>query len=531
LTINSKTSQQAAFYFGLKENKEEIKSSIEKVNTKEKISNSLEEVKTFWEKFLGTLEIETPDDAMNLAVNKWFRYQAIAGRLWARTAYYQQSGAFGFRDQLQDSLVYLAIDPSYTEKQIRLHAKHQFEDGTVLHWWHPITDTGLRTDMTDDLLWLPYIITHYIEETGNYEILKANEPYYNSEKEGSLLEHSLKAFDKVLTRLSDRGLTLIGAGDWNDGLSAVGLEWKGESIWLTEFFYLTLKRFVTVLNAINENDKVKYYDGKADELKEAFNNHAWDGEWYWGATKDSGTKIGSKENEEAFIWLNPQTWAVISGIAPIEKQKQAMDAVGKYLLKKNGALLHFPAYHTPDKYIGYLTRYAPGKRENGGVYTHAATWAVWAYASIKNSTMAYEAYKRLNPIYNGMNPDEYVAEPFVTPGNIDGPDSPNYGMGGWTWYTGSASWFVKVAVDWILGVRATKDGLLIDPCIPKEWNSFKVKRVFRNCTYHIKVNNDGHVSDGVEKVVVDGIEQKSNLVLPQNKKECDVVVYLRKNSK
>ncbi|MCK9210483.1 MAG: glycosyl transferase family 36 [Ignavibacteriaceae bacterium] len=529
LAINSKSSQQAAFYFGLKENKEEIKTSIEKFNTKEKIADSLAEVKTFWEIYLGTLEIDTPDDAMNLAVNKWFRYQAIAGRLWARTAYYQQSGAFGFRDQLQDSLVYLAIDPAYTEKQIRLHAKHQFEDGAVLHWWHPITETGRRTNMTDDLLWLPYIITHYIEETGNYEILKANEPYYNSEKEGSLLEHSLKAFDKVLTRLSDRGLTLIGAGDWNDGLSAVGLDWKGESIWLTEFFYLTLKRFVAVLNAINENDKSKYYNGKADELKEAFNFYAWDGEWYWGATKDSGTKIGSKENQDAFIWLNPQTWSVISGIAPIEKQKQAMDSVGKYLLKKNGALLHFPAYKIPDKHIGYLSRYAPGKRENGGVYSHAATWAVWAYASIKNSTMAYEAYKRLNPIYSGMNPDEYVAEPFVTPGNIDGPDSPNYGMGGWTWYTGSASWFVKVAVDWILGVRATQDGLLIDPCIPKEWNSFSVKRVFRNCTYHIKVNNDGHVSDGVEKILVDGIEQTSNLVLPQNKKECDVVVYLKNN--
>ncbi|MFA6598122.1 MAG: glycosyl hydrolase family 65 protein [Ignavibacteriaceae bacterium] len=530
LKIDLNTHKQAAFYFGLKENKGEIKSSIEKFNTSEKISNSLDEVKTFWEKYLGTLEIETPDEAMNLAVNKWFRYQAIAGRLWARTAYYQQSGAFGFRDQLQDSLVYLAIDPSKTEKQIRLHARHQFEDGVVLHWWHPITETGLRTEMTDDLLWLPYIITHYLDETGNFEILQSREPYYNSEKEGSLLEHSLKAIDKVLTRLSDRGLALIGAGDWNDGLSAVGLEWKGESIWLTEFFFLTIKRFVTVLKTINENDKANFYNNKADELKKAFDNYAWDGKWFWGATKDSGEKIGSKENQEAFVWLNPQTWSVISGIAPLEKQKLAMDTVGKYLLKKNGALLHFPAYSTPDKYIGYLSRYAPGRRENGGVYSHAATWAIWAYALIKDSPRAYEAYRRLNPICNGMNPDEYVAEPFVTPGNIDGPDSPNYGMGGWTWYTGSAAWFVKVTVDWILGVRATQNGLLIDPCIPKEWDSFSVKRVFRNCIYHIKVNNETHVSDGVQKIIVDGVEQTSNLVLPQNKKDCVVIVYLNKDN-
>jgi len=527
MTIDSIAIQQASFYFGLKENKDEISLSIEKFNTEEKISTALTEVKSFWKNFLGTLEIETPDEAMNLSVNKWFRYQAIAGRLWARTAYYQQSGAFGFRDQLQDSLVYLAIDPIHTENQIKLHSKHQFEDGAVLHWWHPITETGLRTEMTDDLLWLPYIITHYIEETGNYEILKSVEPYYNSEKEGSLLEHSIKAFDKVLTRLSNRGLTLIGAGDWNDGLSAVGLEWKGESIWLTQFFYTTLKRFVTVLKSIGENELANHYDVKADALKKSFDANAWDGEWFWGATKDSGNKIGSKENLEAFIWLNPQTWSVISGIATKEKQVQAMESVGKYLLKKNGALLHFSAYTTPDKYIGYLSRYAPGRRENGGVYSHAATWAVWAYALLKNGDMAYEAYKRLNPIYSGMNPDLYVAEPFVTPGNIDGPDSPNYGMGGWTWYTGSASWFVKVVVDWILGVRATNDGLLIDPCIPKEWDSFSVKRVFRNCTYKIKVINDGHVSSGVEKISIDGVEQTSNLIPPQSKGECEVIVHLK----
>lgn len=528
LTLDSKGNQQAAFYFGLKENKDEISVSIEKFNTEEKIVSALSEIKSFWKNFLGTLEIETPDEAMNLAVNKWFRYQAIAGRLWARTAYYQQSGAFGFRDQLQDSLVYLAIDPTYTEKQIKLHARHQFEDGAVLHWWHPITETGLRTEMTDDLLWLPYIITHYIEETGNYEILKSVEPYYDSEKEGSLLEHSLKAFDKVLTRLSERGLTLIGAGDWNDGLSAVGLEWKGESIWLTQFFYTTLKRFISVLKSIGENKLANHYDEKADALKKSFDTNAWDGEWFWGATKDSGQKIGSKENKEAFIWLNPQTWSVISGIAPKEKQEQAMESVGKYLLKNNGALLHFPAYSAPDKYIGYLSRYAPGRRENGGVYSHAATWAVWAYALLKNGDMAYEAYKRLNPIFSGMNPDLYVAEPFVTPGNIDGPDSPNYGMGGWTWYTGSASWFVKVVVDWILGVRATNNGLLIDPCVPKEWDSFSVKRVFRNCTYKIKVINDAHVSSGVEKISVDGVEQTSNLILPQSKSECEVIVHLTK---
>src|SRR5690606_28391076 len=205
-----------------------------------------------------------------------------------------------------------------------------------------------------------------------------------------------------------------------------------------------------------------------------------------------------------------------------------MDAVSKYLLKKNGALLLYPAYTKPDKMIGYLSRYAPGRRENGGVYTHAATWAIWAYSKLKQSELAFEAYKRLSPVYNGLNPDEYLAEPYVTPGNIDGPDSPNYGAGGWTWYTGSASWFQKVIVDWILGVRATPEGLLIDPCIPKEWNKFSIKRTFRGVVYNIKVLNEEHVSTGIKEILVDG--KKSGKVLNiKNKSRVDVVVYLGNN--
>lgn len=205
-----------------------------------------------------TLVIETPDKAMNLLVNKWLRYQAIAGRLWGRTAYYQQSGAFGFRDQLQDSMVFLPIDPKKTEDQLRLHARHQFEDGTVLHWWHPISDTGLPTKMTDDLLWLPFVLMHYIDETGNYKILSSKEPYYdNKNKKESLFDHSVAAIEKVLTRMSKRGLTLIGAGDWNDGLSAVGLEMKGESIWLTEFFYLILVRFSELCKEVGKDSLQK----------------------------------------------------------------------------------------------------------------------------------------------------------------------------------------------------------------------------------------------------------------------------------
>jgi cellobiose phosphorylase len=476
----------------------------------------------------STLDIDTPDEAMNLMVNKWLRYQAIAGRLWARTAYYQQCGAFGFRDQLQDSLVFLPINPKFTEQQIRLHARHQFQDGTVLHWWHPISETGLPTKMTDDLLWLPFLIIYYIDETADYKILEIKEPYYDNPLQlDSLFNHSVNAIERVLKRISKRGLTLIGAGDWNDGLSAVGLDMKGESIWLTEFFYLILNRFSEICSVQNQTKLAKRYRQKANELKKAFDKYAWDGKWYFRATKDNGEKIGSKENREGKIYLNAQSWAAISGIGEDKKIEIAMDSVEKYLLKKNGCLLLTPAYTKPDEMIGYLSRYGPGRRENGGVYSHAATWAIWAFALLKRNQSAFLSYKNLSPIYNGLNPDEYKAEPYVTPGNIDGPDSPNYGMGGWTWYTGSANWFQKVIVDWILGVRATIDGLLIDPCIPSEWKEYSVKRKFRGTFYNIKIYNQSNDNPAFDYMIVDGKRFESNLIKPSKKKIVNVEVYLK----
>ena len=527
IEIKPSETKQVTFFLGIKENKNTIASSLKKFSSQKNIDSALIELKLFWQKMFDTLVIETPDKAMNLLVNKWLRYQAITGRLWGRTAYYQQSGAFGFRDQLQDSLVFLPIDPKKTEDQIRLHARHQFEDGTVLHWWHPITDTGLPTSMTDDLLWLPFILIHYIDETGNYKILSLKEPYYdNKNKKDTLFYHSVAAIEKVLTRMSKRGLTLIGAGDWNDGLSAVGLDMKGESIWLSEFFYLILVRFAELCKEVGKNNLHKKYSKKASDLKKSFDKHAWDGEWFWRATKDDGKKVGSKTSPEGKIYLNAQTWSVISGIAQKEKQNKAMNSVTKNLLKKNGCLLLSPAYTKPDKMIGYLSRYAPGRRENGGIYTHAATWAVWAYALLKKNDLAFTSYKNLSPIYNGMNPDEYVAEPYVTPGNIDGLESPNYGMGGWTWYTGSASWYQKVIVDWILGVRATKKGLLIDPCIPIDWNEYSVKRLFRGTTYNIVFVQFSKSSKHNKYISVDGKKIEGN-VLPISKyKEVKVEVYI-----
>lgn len=527
ILLPPKSEERTQFFLGITENKNDIKDILEKYNSNNSIDETFENVAKRWSDILGTLNIETPDTSLNYMVNTWSRYQAISGRLWGRTAYYQQSGAFGFRDQLQDSLVFLPIDPELTKNQIKLHARHQFVGGEVLHWWHPISETGLRTEMTDDLLWLPFVLSHYIIETNNYEILNDEEPFYDDpQANASIYEHCRLAIEKVLSRFSERGIPLIGAGDWNDGMSAVGLEMKGESFWLAEFLYLILIDFAELSDKIGkENYSLRYLE-KAGKLKEDFNLHSWDGEWFIRATKDSGEKIGGSECNEGQIYLNPQTWSVISGIVDEEKQRIAMNSVKEKLLKKNGCLLLQPAYRSPDKFIGYLSRYAAGRRENGGVYSHASTWAIWAYAKLGEDNLANEVAQKMNPINAGKNPEEYVAEPFVLPGNIDGPDSPNYGMGGWTWYTGSAAWYQKIVIDWILGIRASKDGLVIDPHIPVEWDSFKIKRIFKGTEFNITVNNPSGLSSGNVELIVNGKKHSGNILHNFSEGKVNVIATL-----
>jgi cellobiose phosphorylase len=468
------------------------------------VNAALDDVQERWSKLLSTVEITTPDDAMNIMQNTWLKYQAISGRMWGRTAYYQTGGAFGFRDQVQDSQLWLYIDPERTRQQLLLHARHQFADGSVYHWWHPMSEVGLRNQIADNLLWLPFVTNACLHETNDFSLLDAREPFVDEKRSATLYDHCCRAIDRSLDRFSERGLPLIGAGDWNDGLSAVGLDGKGESTWLAHFLYRILLDFAWVARKRNDDTRAERYLLRASTLKDAINALAWDGEYYFGATKDSGEKIGSSENTEGKVWLNAQTWAVIAGVADADRAHQVMDVVEEKLEYEIGPVLLYPAYKTPDKYVGYLTRYAAGMRENGGVYTHAATWAIIAEAMLGRGDAAYRMYAKLNPIYRGRKPERYVAEPYVTPGNIEGPDSAFYGRGGWTWYTGSAAWLFKVGIEWILGVRATFEGLLLDPCIPRAWDGFRVRRTFRGATYNIEVRNPDHVEYGVRELWVDG---------------------------
>ena len=475
---------------------------------------SLTKVKGSWRDLLSPLWVETPDKAFDIMNNTWLKYQTISGRLWGRTGYYQAGGAYGFRDQLQDCQVFLLLGrPDLTLNQIRMHARHQFQDGTVYHWWHPIAETGAATQMSDDLLWLPFVVISYLKETADFAVLDEVEPYLDG-GEGGLYDHCRRAIDRALSRFSPRGLPFIGEGDWNDGMNAVGRRMKGESIWLGHFLYYILKEFALIAAQRGEEETAAGYLSRAEELKDRINEHAWDGEWYIRATDDEGHRLGSKDCAEGRIFLNAQTWAVIAGTAPPERAETAMDSVERLLTREYGPLLFHPAYAKVDPKIGYLTRYTPGERENGGVYTHAATWAVAAACLLGRGDAAYRMYRNMSPIYRGLDPEIYRAEPYVTPGNVAGPDSVNFGRGGWTWYTGSASWMLKAGIEGILGVRPVYEGLSVDPCIPSQWDGFKIKRKFRGAIYDIEVENPDHVCRGVKEIIVDGEQLQDDLITP-----------------
>ncbi|MBO8161684.1 MAG: glycosyl transferase family 36 [Thermosipho sp. (in: Bacteria)] len=505
-------SETIVFTIGVgKIGEENIEEFIKKYNSVENANREFERVKEFWKEFLEKEYVDTPDPAFNIFTNYWSKYQAISGRLWAKSGYYQVSSGYGYRDQLQDSLIFLGLNPEFTKKQILLHASQQFNKGDVLHWWFTIKGGGPRTNCSDDFLWLPFITIQYLKETNDFTILDEEVPFLDGGK-ATLYEHCKRAIEHSFSMFSPRGIPLMGDHDWNDGLSALGHDLKGESFWVAEFLYYILNDFSKISEFMKDEKFAQKQREVMESLKDSFEKFGWDGEWYLQATTDNWEKVGSKENEEGKIYLNPQIWAVISGIADKERVMKAMDSVKKYLLKDYGALLLYPAYTKPRSDIGYITRYAPGLRENGGTYTHAATWAVWAFSLIKDPETAFEAYRRICPPNRSNDIEKYWAEPYVTPGNIDGPQSPYYGRGGWTWYTGSAQWLHRVAVNWILGIRADYDGLIVDPVIPKDWKMVRYKRLFRGSIYNITIENKSGNSYGVKRIIVDGKEISGNKI-------------------
>lgn len=476
-----------------------------------RIAVALAEVREGWRARLAAHRLRTPDARIDGLANDWARYQAISARLWGRCGYYQQSGAFGFRDQLQDSQVWLTIDPERTREQLRLHAAHQFGDGSVYHWWHPLSEQGHVTKMTDDLLWLSFVTANYVRETGDLSVLDDEAPFLDAPA-APVREHVERAFARVFRRTGPRGLPYIGAGDWNDGLSAAGLEERGESVWLAHFLAGLLSDWAEIRRRTGDADGALEFETRRARLVEAINAHGWDGGWYSRGTLDDGTVFGSRLSEQGKIYLNAQTWAVLNDVAPPDRARDCMDAVRDLLVSEAGALLLAPAYDTPRQEIGYITRYAPGLRENGGVYSHAATWAIAAAAKVKDAALVERLLFAMSPAHKDA--DRYEAEPYVLPGNVDGPASPHHGRAGWTWYTGSAAWFHRVVHEWVLGVRPEWDGLRIEPCLPPSWPGAEVVRPWRGATYRVRIER-GDVADGAAaSVELDGQPLPGTLVPP-----------------
>lgn len=437
----------------------------------------------------------------------------------------------GFRDQLQDVLALRYIEPEVTRKQILKQCKHQFIEGDVEHWWHEETKRGIRTRFSDDLLWLPYIVAEYIKTTQDWSILEEKTPYIlgnplkDNENENydihlpsdvkeSVFDHCIRAIEKSFN-FGENGLPKIGSGDWNDGFSKVGVKGKGESVWLGFFLYSILDTFIELMRNMQKNnlqDKIEKYEQIKQELKKALNTAGWDGRWYKRAFMDDGNILGSIENEECRIDSISQSWSVISNAGDNDKKYISMESLENHLVDREAGIIKLldPPFEKSNLEPGYIKMYLPGVRENGGQYTHAAIWAIIAETILGFGNKAYEYYRMINPIEHAKTKEEankYKVEPYVIAADVYG-SSDLLGRGGWTWYTGSSSWYYRAGIEYILGLKIEDGKLKIEPCIPNEWKEYSIQYKYKSTTYNIKVKNLNGKNTGVEKIFVNGREEK-----------------------
>ncbi len=538
LHLDADSSNTCCFVLGSSMDSDGIVDMLEKYADVKKAKAELKAVRDYWKKTLGVVRVDSHDQSFNYMVNGWYLYQALSSRIFARAGFYQVSGAFGYRDQLQDSMNVALVRPDQARRQILINAAHQFEQGDVLHWWHEKNHFGLRSRYKDDYLWLVYATVRYIDITNDYSILGEEVPYvlgaelsnyehekgmvftYSENKE-SLLDHCLKSIHLAMNSMGSHGLPLMGGGDWNDGMNKVGIKGKGESVWLGFFLYQVINDFTKVMKVYDKKFKLKEFKDFNDKLKESLNKKAWDGDYYLRAYFDNGDKLGSHENKECKIDLISQSFSILSGVASKDRALKAITAVEENLVDDNSKIVKLltPPFEKSLNNPGYIMNYPKGIRENGGQYTHATSWYFMALIKMGYFDRAYRYYQMINPINRSLDEEgvnKYIVEPYVVAADIY--SSERYpGRGGWTWYTGTAGWYYYVGVQEILGLKKHGEELSFKPNMPIAWESFNMDYTYMDTVYHISVKKDKKesvtldkkkCSDGVVLLVNDGREHE-----------------------
>ncbi len=522
--------KEIIFFLGVGRDLEDARSLIQQFTGSQSAYDARDRVWHYWSHTLGAVNLDTPDLALNILANGWLVYQTMAARLWARSGFYQSGGAFGFRDQLQDVMAMVHTQPSLIRAHLLLCSSRQFSEGDVQHWWHPPQGRGVRTMISDDLLWLPFVTSDYVGRTGDTGVLDetthfiesrplnpGEESFYDlpvrSPEKATIYEHCKRAILHAL-RYGRHGLPLIGSGDWNDGMNLVGIKGEGESVWLAFFLHAVLRQFGPLAKMRGDDAFSDLCIKTAEHLREKIASEGWDGQWYLRAYFDDGTTLGSSQNEECRIDGTVQSWSVLSGGGSPERSKQAMRSLAQILIDPLNGLIRLldPPFDKSMLEPGYIKGYVPGVRENGGQYTHAAVWAVMAFAIMGESQRVHELLSMINPINHGSTPEEidrYMVEPYVVAADIYG-SAPHTGRGGWTWYTGSAAWMYRLIIENVLGLQLKVNVLTFSPCIPMEWKEFKIHYRFRetvyHCTYH-QVKPGGEI-----RVAVDGANSETRSV-------------------
>jgi cellobiose phosphorylase len=522
--LNPRETKTIIFILGVVEKKSDAKRYIQKYKKISNVDTEFQRLKRHWNTYLRNLNVDTPDEEFDVMINVWNQYQCKTTFDWSRYVSFYETGigrGMGFRDCNQDTIGVVHALPKRVRQRILELAKNQFENGHVYHLYYPLTGEGgwppyVKEQMkffSDDHLWLIFSVCEYIKETGDLSILDENVNFVEGSS-ASLYEHLRRCIAFTLNNMGKHDLPLLGTADWNDPQSLPGPNNAAESVWTAMLFHKVLLELTELCKEYKQEKDAKRFAAIAEKTKNHVNKTAWDGDWYIRAYDDSGNPVGSSKCNEGKIYINTQSWAVISQIAPKERETQCMNSVKKHLDTKYGVMLLAPAYSRYHPEIGALSSYAPGLKENASIWSHANAWAILAECMLGRGDQAYDYYKKLTPPTKNRIAEIHRAEPYVYAQTIAGRDHTDFGAARQSWLTGTAAWMLKVATNWILGARPQYHGLLVDPCIPKSWGKFTVIRHFRNAIYEIKVGNPDHVSKGIKEVTVEGKKLKTTLLPP-----------------